>query len=266
MVNYLTKRNFFFISAATLLASSYRPSAAKAQQVSKSEGYIIISDECVFEESDSSYLSGTKQRIFNESGFTILDGALKDEVDSLNKEFETDSHFYFYNDKDGMNAFAQPGSRSPSVCFGFRLLHSELNSPDPFLLHGSNPSNKLARTGSVAAIMAHEWGHTLQFKYRKQFGFDEVNRFGVRMELHADVLAGWYMGKKSSLENVSTEDILESFYNKGDFLPFNDTNHHGTKLQRATAITKGFEQSKSGILNARDAYLIGRNIVGEIIS
>src|SRR5690606_13348666 len=125
---------------------------------------------------------------------------------------------FFY---EGDNAMATRQQYSPNgpdgtVVFGFQLFRREAIR-DP---NGS----------SIAIIIAHEFGHIVQFKYG---GFTGMPTF--RKELFADYLAGAYLRIRGGL-NINA--VLEAFNDMGD-RNFDSIDHHGTPEQREGAIRKG---------------------------
>lgn len=145
------------------------------------------------------------------------------------------------------NALATPepllGHADGTVAFGLNLLRSELSASP-------------AWGAAVAGIMAHEWGHI------RQFG-EGLARPGPHMELHADFLAGWYMGVKAALGTwVVVENLARSPFSKGDY-EFNNPNHHGTPDQRVAAMAAGFRLGyNDGEDDIYTAFERGRQEIG----
>lgn len=86
-------------------------------------------------------------------------------------------------------------------------------------------------------ILAHEYGHQLQYAYGLPSRQENTVRAG---ELEADGMAGYYLRRgygKSSFAAIAT--AYEAAYAIGDY----DTNsggHHGTPAQRKSAVRLGF--------------------------
>jgi hypothetical protein len=100
---------------------------------------------------------------------------------------------------------------------------------------------------TVVAIMAHEFGHLVQFRN----GFREPGR---RAELHADFMAGWYLNLRGRFALVSLMPTLRVFYQIGDF-QFNSPQHHGTPDERLAAAQAGFNSRAANISQAYAAGL-----------
>ena len=150
----------------------------------------------------------------------------------LDQLLQVNPQFVIYNDAASPNAFATPAMLDPqhrdgTVMFGYRLLGSEVQ-----------------QTGyanfTVSAIMAHEFGHILQFKYGE-------NLPTKQKELEADYIAGWYIGNTDvQVPALAISQALQSFYQKGGY-DFNSPNHHGTPEERVEAVEAGIQGSSSSL-------------------
>jgi hypothetical protein len=110
---------------------------------------------------------------------------------------------------------------------------------------------------SLPAVLAHEFAHAMQ--HANSFPYGK----GVRRELHADFMAGWYVAHRSRCRPQDPLAAFASFYRKGTNLGFFDPNHHGTSQDRATMMAAGYAyniQTNDG--SAFDAYNFGLRIVG----
>jgi hypothetical protein len=86
-------------------------------------------------------------------------------------------------------------------------------------------------------IIGHEWAHILQFARGNV-------KQGKGAELHADFLAGWFLGYATRRQGgpvVDPKDAMSAIFGRGDNLAFNDPQHHGRPVQRAGAIAEGLE-------------------------
>ena len=133
---------------------------------------------------------------------------------------------------DDTNAYAFPPAPSNldddgTIVLGVLLLEREINS-----------SQGTARNFAIPAIMGHEFGHLLQYKYG-------TTAAGVQTELQADYIAGWYLGNRNNGYTLTDRDlqaVLASFYVGGDYESA-DAQHHGTPEQRTVAVRAGFSRS-----------------------
>jgi len=102
---------------------------------------------------------------------------------------------------------------------------------------------------SVPAILAHEYAHAMQ--YANRFPLGE----GVRKELHADFMAGWYIAHRCRCRLQDPEVAFRSIFRKGDNLGFYDPKHHGTSQQRLQAMLAGYRYNfQTNEPSAWDAY------------
>ena len=174
-------------------------------------------------------------RLRDSTGDAALDAAFVQEGKNLSKLFRINPAIHLLIDAEGPNAFAHPADTRPgysrTVYFGFRLLGDELRK---------------RRTVAVAGILAHEFGHILQFQHQDFAP-------GKHAELHADFLAGWYLGKKALAKPLNVEAFGRSLYEKGDYAVW-DPSHHGTPEERVSAMLAGFGSTH---LNLRAAYSQG---------
>jgi hypothetical protein len=134
--------------------------------------------------------------------------------------------FGFFREDGRGNAFATPelllGRGDGTVIFGIALVNEQIRSVRWW-------------GAAIAGIMAHEWCHIAQF---------QSGRFspGRGAELHADFVAGWYMGFKQAtgIAVVQISGLAESLFSKGDY-NFNSRDHHGTPKERVRSMARGFE-------------------------
>lgn len=166
------------------------------------------------------------------SNMPQLDQLIYLEANFMAADFGVRPAFFFYNDNKAKNAFATTEVFDPkfidgSVVFGASLLEDEIRSNPPGI--------------GVVAIMAHEWGHIRQFR-------EGIRSSGRGLELHADLLAGWYVGLKNARRPndplVHPAGAWRSVFSKGDY-QFNSPSHHGTPSERGNAFVKGFQMAAS---------------------
>lgn len=182
------------------------------------------------------------------SGIPQFDRALNSEPPVLRQQFEVDPGFVFFNDGAAVNAYATPYNLlrrdgDGTVMFGRNLLRSEIAKANR-LMRGPN-----TWATAVIGIFAHEWGHIRQFS-------DVGQLHKPLMELHADYLAGWYLGTKSSYgSSLDIAGIARSLFEKGDS-NFNSPPDHGLPRQRVRSMEVGFVQGRKRVPVA-DAFQAG---------
>lgn len=106
-----------------------------------------------------------------------------------------------------------------------------------------------------SSILAHEWGHQIQFLNYGIFGYP-IPPFintpeSTRMtELEADFLTGYYLThtRGATYNWKRVEGFLQSFFEIGD-CGFGSNGHHGTPIQRMAAAKKGYELAASAQKN-----------------
>lgn len=191
------------------------------------------------------------------SGNSELDRSLNLELSHVADSLNVLPGFGFYDDSDGKNAFATretvlPNTRG-TVVFGKRLLSDELT--------------KHAWGGlAVAGVMAHEFAHIYQYEtefYELLSQWQDTNKL---VELHADYLAGYYLGlKRLRSGEIDIKAFLDTLYLGGD-TDFNSTTHHGTPFERKEVMLAGY---KTGLTNNTNVYHVaqmGMNFVKSMSS
>ena len=140
--------------------------------------------------------------------------------------------FAYYDDYDGMNAYATP--------------RVKLNGADGTVLFGQAFLRKL-RAGrespevAVVAVCAHEFGHILQFKHGLTARVRNGDPTVKRSELQADYFSGFFAGhRKKALPSYPAAVGALAQYNVGDH-SINSPQHHGTPEERGAAFVRGFE-------------------------
>jgi hypothetical protein len=106
------------------------------------------------------------------------------------------------------------------------------------IFFGVNLFNKLvAQHGNilpVAGVLAHEWGHQIQFN----FGW-QTNPVRA-MELEADAFSGYFMALAKGWAWQYMHSYFQTVFETGDY-NFNNPGHHGTPQQRHAAARLGFD-------------------------
>jgi hypothetical protein len=84
-----------------------------------------------------------------------------------------------------------------------------------------------------------EFSHILQFK-------EGSTLRGAQRELHADYMAGYYLGRKSHFLQTNIANFADSPFEKGDYAFWSQT-HHGTPQERVAAMVAGFENRNASL-------------------
>lgn len=194
-------------------------------------------------------------KLSNTTGNPPLDAGITNELQYLINLFTVRPGFFMLHEGAYGNAFATSeilgGHAFPhgTVVFGLTLMQEEYEA--------AGPTGRFDH--AMAAIMAHEWGHILQFRKLKS------QPSGKAMELQADALAGWYMGVRSvqlsaygSMVDIQT--AMKSVFSKGDYA-FNDPRHHGTPDERLKmfqmGLKAGYSQKSLSHIFTRSASMVG---------
>ncbi len=186
---------------------------------------------------------------FSTSGNPDLDRALIAELRKIIGVFAINPGFkYVYDERP--NAFASSATVVPgttgTVFLGLNLVESELT--------------KQWGGVAVAGICAHECGHIYQMQNDYAPLLDGPTP--VLFELHADCLAGVYMGMTRVHAKERMSAFAASLFARGDY-NFNSPFHHGAPEQRVAAMEVGYDLGASG-LDVADAARIAALRVGEL--
>jgi hypothetical protein len=193
--------------------------------------------------------SGVPDKIITSTGNRDFDYALAQTLSRLTDVFGVLPGFCYYDDYDGENAMATPGTKmrraDGTVLYGKRYLlrcMSAAESPEAV----------------VSATCAHEFGHIVQYKYKLDGRLKQGQPNVKRLELHADFFAGYFAGARK-LENPDYPAAVfaTNRYSRGDVVA--DASHHGTPQERAAAVVRGFETCYRERRSFADAIQIGMN-------
>lgn len=226
--NMLLTRRDALVGCASLCAAGAQAPSALAQCRAPPGGCSVFRSErpanFVEETLDDDF-------ILRSTGAEELDRFLGPMLVGMAQMFGVGPGFGLYDDVEGENALAYRQTFLPStrhtVVLGQRLLvRQTTNYQDGGL--------------SVIAILAHEFGHILQYERVHEEALAQADG-GVRLfELHADYLAGMYLGfRKRRDQRLPTWSSGRTFELLGD-TAFGDRDHHGTPEERVRAIEAGF--------------------------
>lgn len=255
----ITKRDVLLGGLLTIVwCSGHHTCAAQTARVRVGLGCVLEADQAeqVFARADESqaYLTGQETLIPN-SGNRDFDYALAQTLSGMTDMMRVLPAFTYFDDVKGENAYATRTRRLQKVDgtvlmgkrFFLRLMSLD-EHPDV----------------AVAACVAHEFGHIVQFKLdlirRLEAGQPTVKR----AELHADYLSGYYAGvRKLQKPDYPSAIFATEAHAVGDYGTQN-RNHHGTPEERAAAVVRGFEVGNRERRSFSDAIQIGMNYVSRL--
>jgi len=178
------------------------------------------------------------------TGNTELDKILHNQEVDLETFFGVNINLFFGIEQSRSgNAFFSPFCSS-LYCNGQVVLGTYL------MTELSRKSDSYTR---LVAVFAHEFAHAMQHKY----GWSGNSKW---RELHADYLAGYYLGKNSSLNQSEVISTFNEFSSHGSF-DFNNPDFHGTPEERGCAFLEGFKYARLGNTNVYNAYNSGKNYI-----
>lgn len=180
------------------------------------------------------------------SGDAIFDRVLASEFNTIAAIFKINPGFKYVKAMNVyfINQIVVTGTTDGTVLLGLPLINNLMQEADGLL--------------GVTTLCAHECGHIYQFK-KKLNGSLELGPGGVRrMELHADFLAGYCLGKRefTPLQVSKASRVVAKF---GDYLT-SSPDHQGTPTERAAALLKGYSTAMEGQL-LDDAANVGTSYV-----
>ena len=162
--------------------------------------------------------------VYEWTGNDDIDNKLSAELDMLTAAFQVSPHVWIIDDGNAPNAFASAATtvegETGTIYLGINLLADELGDDDRGEL-------------GIVAVFAHEFAHILQF-----IADCPLPARGKQRELHADFMAGYYVGLRQYVAEGGAENAAMSIYEKGDY-GFFDRNHHGTPEERVLSFIAG---------------------------
>lgn len=209
-------------------------------------------DQILDNNADTRLFATGSEPMIPKSGDSGFDYALAQTLAKLSDRLTILPGFAYYDDYDGMNAYATPKVRltnaDGTVLFGQRFLKRLMAATD-------HPEV------GVAAVCAHEFGHILQYKKRLTTVVGAGQPTVKRIELQADFFAGYFAGlRKIEKPDFPAAVFAMTQYTNGDD-QIASPNHHGTPDERAAAVVRGFECSYNAKKNLSDAIEVSVNYV-----
>ena len=113
---------------------------------------------------------------------------------------------------------------------------------------------------ALIGVVAHEAAHLLQYYLEPQWVAG-----GPQVELHADFMAGWYLGVKQqryNLRQINPDAFSNLLQLLGD-CDFTSKSHHGTPDERTAAMEAGYRLVLDNkFLTSLEAFKAGRTKLG----
>ena len=110
-------------------------------------------------------------------------------------------------------------------------------------------------------VVAHEFGHIAQHKYKLIAPILTGQKTLKRLELHADFLAGYFAGvRKLSKPDFPAVVYAKTVSRLGD-TPSDAVDYHGSSKEREQAIVAGFQTSFRDRRQPGEALQVGMNYV-----
>jgi hypothetical protein len=173
--------------------------------------------------------------IKGKSGDVNLDLALVAELGRIKGIIPVNPGFQ-YIEENSPNAYAIsetliPGTKG-TVLLGLKLVS--------FFMKSQNGG------ASVAGVCAHECGHIYQYfsSYAERFATDNNGR--ILRELHADFIAGYYMGRRKEYTANHVKLFSRTLFDVGTY-DFANPQYHGSPALRATSMEAGYHQAATGV-------------------
>ena len=185
------------------------------------------------------------------SGYPDLDDALIVELGPITKIIPVNPGFQ-YIEEVSPNAFAIPQTLIPgtngTVLIGLKLVS--------FFMKSKNGG------AAVAEVCAHECGHIYQFFSEYKEHFEQSDNGSILRELHADFIAGYYMGKRKEYTADQVRLFSRTLFDVGTY-DFADPRFHGSPALRATSMEAGYHLAVTGVA-FKDAVAKGETYVRRI--
>jgi hypothetical protein len=208
----------------------------------------------------------SKAGLFNKSkhirttGDAALDRALDAAIKHVSDLFREVPAFGFYQEHDhpeftAMNAFAtSEGTDIPgtwgTIGFGMDLFTSELSNYD--------------KAGStIIAIIAHEFGHIWAMHRGVMEQLTSGQPTNKRSELHADFLAGYFIGTRKRVSPSLTLAAVSNLFERIGDNQVNSHYHHGTPKERLAAAEEGFRTAYQNNKDANFAFSAATEYVSQ---
>jgi hypothetical protein len=216
---------------------------------------LLNGEEEEFDPDDSDFqVSNFDGPMIRSSGDRDLDRSIGVSLTRISDLFTVVAGFGFINDAGAPNAYASPQSRVPgtdgTVFLGLTLLKQ---------LQKKAPSGV-----AVMGVLAHEFGHIVQFKSGTHQRLSAGKTTVRLVELHADFLTGYFAGKRGKVNPQLDRQALGNAFNAIGDTAINHPKHHGTPQERVFALSKGFRFGYDQDKDIQSAIKTGIEVVSKM--
>jgi hypothetical protein len=189
------------------------------------------------------------------TGNRALDDAIEDDITNLDSLFGVRVSVYFPN--DGLVEARFSYEKHPMLMIRDNLNPNTQLTGSIFISRGllEDEFQSYGSLMSLPAILAHEYGHAMQ--YQNNFPYPP----GIRRELHADFMSGWYTAYRCNCRPQDPRVALDSIARKGADRGFFDPANHGTNQQRAAFWMAGYNYYRQTGGDAMSAYQTALRLV-----
>lgn len=188
-----------------------------------------------------------KEVLSTTTGVAPLDHFITDQSVKLMTMFRVVPELYYIMEGEIDNAIASPETTTPfskgTVLLGRELLLSQMAASDRGF-------------PAIVGILAHEFAHILQFTSEGAIGSS------AEIELHADFLAGYYLGRQGFMLPEEVDVFAHSLFTFGDDPEVLQEPDHGSGDQRVAAMLSGYHHHT---LPLREAYQQGIDRARELL-
>jgi hypothetical protein len=134
--------------------------------------------------------------------------------------------YILYEDRqEDKNAYATPDG---NILFGYDMFYY-------LVQQFSQLSDSTSTPLPVDGVLAHEWGHRVQFT----LGWSDYSQPDFK-ELEADFFSGYYLGLAKQWYWSQIQSYYNTIYSFGDY-DYSSPQHHGTPQQRLNAAYAGLQ-------------------------
>ncbi|HYM20294.1 MAG TPA: hypothetical protein VEW28_04735 [Candidatus Kapabacteria bacterium] len=179
--------------------------------------------------------------IYPSSGNREIDLLIAKEAPQFNKYLNVVCNIFYIDDGSSYNAYASQNVTDNMVQDGTVYLGEHLLREKLWKMSKA----KIA----VVALLAHEYAHVLQSK--TGYGLK-----GRQQELHADLITGYYLGKRGLLSSSEIPSFADSLFFLMVSQGFFSTEAHGDAEERKAALIEGFRMRRENFGTAYSQGLL----------